>query len=411
MIFPRRIFGRKLAMFFNSNRQRPFSACLPASCLVGSLLFVTACERGKIPAPPSAQALAAQKNRVIAQGQILPASGFIQLVSTPGDIVEAVHVRVGDSVTRGQKLVTLRSESVREKQMQALLARRSGAAREQALAVSKAQQQRDAALMKKERVEAQRASLDRKQQLLGLAQGQVEASNRMLSKLQSLAKDSVTREFVGQLEIDRQRIAVDESQLQYQQQVEAQRQAAEDLEWAARAADAELQVALEVLAAAEDPLALAIIDAEIETLEAQNVASQIVAPNDSVVIAVNVSAGEAAMQMPIIELADLETLVCEVEINEMDAARVQVGDSAAVSSRAFGENPLTGRVSEKFALVGRPQLKPLNPLARVDYRSITANVELDEASVVRARDWLQLQVEVVINVQAAVTQPAAPVGN
>lgn len=375
------------------------------------LIPAAACDRGSIPRPPSAQSTASQKSRVNAQGQILPAGGFIQLVSTPGDIVEAVHVRVGDSVTQGQKLVTLRSESVREKQMQALLARRVGAEREQALAVSKAQQQLNAALLKKERVEAQRASLGRKQELLALAQGQVDASNRVLSKLQSIATDSITREFVGQLEIDRQRIAVNESQLEYQQQVEAQRQASEDLAWAARAADAELAVATEVLAAAEDPNALAIIDAEIETLQVQGLASKIVAPIDAVVIAVNVSPGEASMQMPIVELANLETLVCEVEINEMDAARVQVGESAEVSSRAFGDGPLKGRVSEKFALVGRPQLKPLNPLARVDYRSVTANIELDADSVVRARDWLQLQVEVSIDVQTSTAKPAEPAGN
>ena len=95
----------------------------------------------------------------------------------------------------------------------------------------------------------------------------------------------------------------------------------------------------------------------------------------------------------------------------MDAARVQVGDAATVTSRAFGEASLQGRVSEKFVLVGRPQLKPLNPLARVDYRSVTANVELDAASVARARDWLQLQVEVVIDVQASPTSSATPVGH
>lgn len=398
-------------MSFFSNRPCTTRAYFSACCLGFLLVLTTACDRGKIPGPPSAQAATGQNSRVIAQGQILPAGGFIQLVSTPGDVVETVHVRVGDSVTEGQKLVSLRSEKVREKQMQSLLARRVGAEREQALAVSKAQQQLNAAVLKKERVEAQRASLGRKNELLTLAQGQVDASNQVLSKLQSLATDSITREFVGQLEIDRQRIAVNESQLEYQQQVEAHRQAAEDIEWAARAADAEWNVATEVLAAAEDPNALAIIDAEIETLREQMLASLVVAPRDAVVIAVNVSEGEAAMQMPIIELANLESLVCEVEINEMDAARVQVGDAATVTSRAFGEAPLQGRVSEKFVLVGRPQLKPLNPLARVDYRSVTANVELDAASVARARDWLQLQVEVVIDVQASPTSSATPAGN
>ena len=79
----------------------------------------------------------------------------------------------------------------------------------------------------------------------------------------------------------------------------------------------------------------------------------------------------------------------------MDAALVQAGQSAIIRSKAFPQ-PLAGKVLRKSPLVGRPQLRPLDPLARVDYRAVTALIQLDRESTETARQWLQLQVEVEI---------------
>jgi hypothetical protein len=124
-----------------------------------------------------------------------------------------------------------------------------------------------------------------------------------------------------------------------------------------------------------------------------------VAPRAGVVLAINAAEGESILHQPLIEMADDSELVCEVEVNELDAPRVAVGQTAEIRSRAFA-NPLHGAVAQKYQLVGRPQLRPLDPLARADYRAVTAVIELDQESIARARDWLQLQVDVEIQVTA-----------
>ncbi|HAC89385.1 MAG TPA: hemolysin D, partial [Planctomycetaceae bacterium] len=101
-----------------------------------------------------------------------------------------------------------------------------------------------------------------------------------------------------------------------------------------------------------------------------------------------------AVQTPLVELANIEHLVCEVEVNVEDAGRVQVGQRANIRSRAF-EKPLTGVVTDKNRLVGRPRLRSLDPFAAVDYRTVSAIVALDDP--VQAKEWLQLQVEVEID--------------
>ena len=109
-------------------------------------------------------------------------------------------------------------------------------------------------------------------------------------------------------------------------------------------------------------------------------------------------------------MADLSALVCEIEVNEMDAPEIMAGQAATISSRALGEQSLKGQVAKKFKLVGRPQLRSLNPLARADYRTVTALVDLDAASTEIAQNWVQLQVEVEIQTSTSTPTPIASGG-
>ena len=370
----------------------------PSLCCVGLLLgciLGAGCERSQ-PLPPSTSP--SLSPRVVAQGQILPDGGFIQLAAAPGDLVEEVLVDEGDVVEKDAKLITLRSETVRNQQVSALAVRRENALQEQSRAIQQAKRAVAGAELKLSRVQAQQAALDGQEELLVMAREQIDASKAILQKLLGIAQGQATSEFVGQLEIDQQRIKVRESEMEYKQQEKAQQRARQDLQWAEKAAKQELEAAHELLVAAEESTAVQVVDAEINTLKAQADSTLILAPSTATVLSINASRGEAAMQLPLIELADLESLVCEIEINEMDAARVEEGDKVEIHSRAFGEKPLTGHIREKTRLVGRPKLKPIDPLARVDYRAVTAIAKLDAESVERAADWLQLQVEVDIHV-------------
>jgi len=369
-------------------------------CLAGLALSLAGCAGEPLPPAPitSGQPL---QTTVVAQGQILPQGGIVQLSAPPGDVVLKLLVGVGDQVSQGQVLLELRSQELAAANLRTLHKRREVAAQERQLSIAAAQRQLTAATLKLEQVRAQQQSLDRKHELVQLAQEQVTAAERVLKQLEAIANNASTREFVGQLEIDRQQINVSQNQLNFRQQSEAQRQATEDVSWALRAAEEELTAANEQLEAAYNQPTLEVMDLEIEALQQQSIAARITTPMAGVVLAVNASEGEASLPMPIIELANLDQLVCEVEINELDAAVVEPGQTATITSRALGDKQLRGRVLRKFKLVGRPQLRSPDPLARVDYRTVTALIELDQPSAVIAKDWLQLQVSVTIDITKA----------
>ncbi|MCA9180159.1 MAG: efflux RND transporter periplasmic adaptor subunit [Planctomycetales bacterium] len=367
--------------------------------VLSAILSSGGCDRspsGSTPLAASVPPQAATPQRIIAQGQILPEGGIIKLSATPGDIVSQLGVAVGDQVQAGQTLLTMQSRQVADAKLKTLHKRREDAARQREQAIAAAQQQLSATELKLEQLKAKQAAAQRTAKLLDLAKQLVDASKNVFQKLLDISANPATQGFVGELEIDRQRIQVAQAELDYARQAETQKQTSEELEWSLQAVELERQASSEQLAAADSSQALEILDLEIAAAVEQSATTRLLAPIDGVILAVNVNKGESSLPGPQIEMADLSALVCEIEINEMDAPTVVPGQAATITSRALGEQVLKGQVVQKFKLVGRPQLRSLNPLARADYRTVTAIVKLDAPSTEIAKDWLQLQVVVEI---------------
>ncbi|MEZ6149348.1 MAG: efflux RND transporter periplasmic adaptor subunit [Pirellulaceae bacterium] len=367
--------------------------------VLSAVLSSGGCDRppsGSTPRTASAPPKVVTQQRIIAQGQILPAGGIVKLSATPGDIVSHVGVAVGDQVQAGQTLLTMQSRQVADAKLKTLHKRREDAARQREQAIAAAQQRLSATELKLEQLKARQAAAQRTDKLLDLAKQLVDASKNVFQKLLDISANPATQGFVGELEIDRQRIQVAQAELDYARQAETQKQTSEELAWSLQAVELELQASSEQLAAAEGSQALEILDLEIAAAVEQSATTRLLAPIDGVILAVNVNTGESSLPGPQIEMADLSALVCEIEINEMDAPTVVPEQAATITSRALGEQVLKGQVVQKFKLVGRPQLRSLNPLARADYRTVTAIVNLDAPSTEIAKDWLQLQVVVEI---------------
>lgn len=354
------------------------------------------------PANVAASASLPSGPSVVAQGQILPAKGLIQLFAQPGDPVLQLHVKVGAEVTAGQPLATMRSSELNLAQQQTLREQRSEALSSQQAAVDLASQRVAAAELRVAQLASQAASLERRDNLLELAEQQVAAAHTVLQRLEKIASNPQTSEFVGLLDIERQRIEVREAELLYQEQTLTREQAADELGWAQRLARSEVQAAQSQLAVLQRSSAPRVLDLQLAAIQVQGLASTLTAPSAGTILAIYASEGESSLQQPILEMADLSKLVCEVEINAFDAARVQANQRATIRSRALNK-PLTGHVTQTYPLVGRPQLRALDPLAPADYHTVTATIELDPGSLDDARNWLRLQVEVTIETDAGET--------
>ena len=335
--------------------------------------------------------------KIIAQGQILPTGGLIRLAATPGDIIDQIHVAVGDSVAANQILMTMRSLKLHNARMEALQSRLEDVRLQHTSAIEQARLRVNATEVKLDQFTAQTKALDRQESILKLAANQITASERVLERLKSIANDPLTSEFVGTLQIEQQQIAIGEAQLKYRQQAESFQQSKETSEFGNTAAEQESRAAELALQAAQDSLAVATIETELKALEIQQQSALIVAPQAAVVVAINTRVGEAAAQFPLIELADVTKTICEAEVAETDAALIAPGQTVRITSPALPQ-VLRGEVLRRGQLVGRPQLAVADPLAKADYRSVIVAIEIDSEDIPIASKWLQLQVSVEIEI-------------
>lgn len=364
--------------------------------------FGIGCRRDT-PAPSQPQQTlekqAVRPARIVAQGQLLPAGGLIRLNGTPGDTVEEILVSIGDTVEPGQPLIRMRSADYRESQLETLKQQLAEAELQHRAAIDRAQIELSAARMQLEQAKEQVLATKRRQESLPLLKQQWQDAQAALQRAEALAQDPLTRALVSRLDVDKQRASVTAAQLQYEQQREALRQAQESAEWAEKLATEKVSGAEKSLELAQRVDPTNVIRAQIKGAEQQLAASRIVSPIQGTVVSIDAHIGESVSQLPLMQVADLSRMVCQVEIYQTDAPLVRVGQLAEMSSDAFS-NPLRGRVVRIDRLIGSPQLRSTDPLAKVDYRTLPVVIEVAAEDVPTAARWLQLQVEVKISLDA-----------
>lgn len=363
------------------------------------VLLVAACSSCKPtaspPNPKSANKQAIRPTRIIAQGQIQPASGLIRLNGTPGDAVQSINVTLGQPIKAGDVLILLRSYAARQSQVETLKQQLEDAQLQQAAAIERAAIELSAARMQLKQADQQATSINNRRPSIELLKQQWQDARSALSRIEAISQDPLTKAMISRLEIDKQRATVTAAQLQYQSQQES-------LDQADLSASSGKELAQEKVRAAEKSLDLAkkvdpasVIRAQIAAAEQQLALSQLVSPIDGTVVSLEARVGESIAQFPLVQVADLTRMVCQVEIYQTDAPLVKVGQAAKLNSDAF-KTPLNGKVSRIDRLVGYPQLRATDPLAKTDYRTLPVQVEIDPQDAAVAAHWVQLQVEVTI---------------
>jgi len=80
---------------------------------------------------------------------------------------------------------------------------------------------------------------------------------------------------------------------------------------------------------------------------------------------------------PIISLGDLGTLRVRVDVDEVDVARLFVGQPAWVTAEAYGTKKFTGKVVRIGQALGRKNVRTDEPTERIDTKILETLVELD----------------------------------
>lgn len=136
--------------------------------------------------------------------------------------------------------------------------------------------------------------------------------------------------------------------------------------------------------------------------------TEVRAPIDGTVTAVPIKIGETAVASAtgiagssLMTIADVGSIMAEVNVDEADVARVAVGQQAKVFPAAFPDQPLSGRV-ESVAMAPKNAL----PGAQSQGRSYVVKLRLDDPKLA-LRSGMTCRVEIVVGNSAP--RPAVPI--
>lgn len=133
--------------------------------------------------------------------------------------------------------------------------------------------------------------------------------------------------------------------------------------------------------------------AEVQRLEALVEKTVITAPIDGVVISRAVHAGETiANGDAIVTIADLKRTRVEAEIDEFDAARVQLGGKAIVKAEGY-DGQWKGTIEEIPDTVVNRRIKPADPSKPIDARVLLVKIAFDEPAPMKLGQRVEVRIE------------------
>jgi HlyD family secretion protein len=377
----------------------------------GEAVFSTASRDTAANTPTSGRSATAQGSRdagrperesVHALGTIEPADGIVSIASPlAGFKIAAIHVREGQLVSAGDLLIELEAthpqaeldlvrtqldEAEQRRQSELRLAEQRLRAAD--LAFQQASQGGQLEL------EAQRA------RVTAVAARQRQAE-RDLERLEELRR--VRESLASEQQLEQQRVLAESAAAELMAAELSLRGLEQSLDFQRRTAEAELEGARISHELARQDIGLEALRQRIELARLQLRKTEIHAPVDGTVLTLAVRAGELVAQQPLLQLADLTSLVCLAEIYAADVPLLRKSQPAEVRFRGWSGHPIPGRLDRVGSAVAASRLRPLDPRRPVDHHVAQGVVKLDvsglddlpssnESPAMSA--WVGLQVEV-----------------
>lgn len=337
-----------------------------------------------------------KSSQVLAQGRIQPAKGLVRVGALPGDRVEQILVKAGQTVRKRQPLIVLQSQKLRSLELETAALKLAEARSMRSVKQQEADLAIDAAVLKLQSASQMFAQANSQLEFAKKSGQQLDSLGRQISVLQKLRESPLTRAAIGTMELESKRNELMKIASVSEQTLLAAQQAVEISKLQVVQSEKSLAASRESQKFVDQSTPIASLEKQIEILELQVEQSNVVSPLDGIVVSVNVEEGERTAQLPLFELANLSEMVCVAEVHESDVASIAIDDRVEIRSSALGRT-LKGRVQRIDRVVGAAQMRSPNPMARSDFRSIPVWIEIDSDDIEEAAQRLQLQVDVSIN--------------
>ncbi len=356
--------------------------------------------------------------KVHALGKLLPEGGVIAVSALPGERL----VRYDPDVEEGALapidglLGEFESRSLRLDQLNALRQRKKLAQSKQAIDLQLAEAQAAQAAAAASQANGKVEEVAAQEQRLAFLDESAEMAEEDFRRLEDLAASDP--DLVTPYQLRRRSLQARQARSEAETSRKVWRAgmaAAEASVQAARASQVAAQVAL---AQARRNDAIVALDGEIAMAEQAALRSLLWAPTGQgavadpnavalspgtpagklTVLKKRLQPGELVGQFPVVQLGDLNSMVCVAEVHEADVKELSEGRRATLRSPAFSgaykEGGIPGEVVAISKVVGNAGLIPLDPLAPLDRSVVEVRIKIDPEAIEEARKLVGLEVDV-----------------
>ena len=356
----------------------------------------------------------ADQEKIHILGWLEPAGGFVDINGIPGDRLETLLVSEDTPVTKGQPLAYLESRTLKQLQLDTLKTQVQEAVARREAEIQLAELRILTAKLGVEKVtlqESEAESLQEKIKLLednlAMAEKDYDRMHELRSRPQAAA---VLDQVVSEQEIDRQRLVVHRAKAELSAAKAGSKRLQATQSLAAKAAEADLKVAMASKDEAAAAVPLKSLQQKEEMARVELSMTEIKSPCDGRVMKVFMRAGETVSQKPILRMANLDRMVALAEVYEVDIKRVHVAQTATIHSQAFyapkDKDGLRGKVVQISRIVNTPELKSLNPFAKADRHVISIRIEIAKDDCPVAAQFVDMQVDVELHGADAASYPS-----
>ena len=348
------------------------------------------------PAINQPQQTDAKIQRVVAQGKLVPDGGIYNVFMPPGQLIEQLLVRENDSVVKDEtRLAVLRGADALQLQQQLAESQTEDARKEMDQKILAAEVQQKAA---ESSVATADLRLDQARQSVDFSasEKQLKSASEKIDRLKQLWSDPATQRYVAVGAIAEQELAVDQNRSKLDAARRQQRSAIQAAELAREVAQKNLEASIEqvdALKSIRDDGTTLRLTRQISSVRVEG--AEIVSPIDGTVLKVFVKNGETAVNTPLMQIGDLNSMQCQAEVVDRLVGDVKVGQSATLNSPALPRE-IRATVISIGRFVGSSTLAPPNPLALVDRKTVDVRLAIDERDTEIASQLVNLEVSVAI---------------
>ena len=140
----------------------------------------------------------------------------------------------------------------------------------------------------------------------------------------------------------------------------------------------EQKAAQESLQLAERTTAIDVLDEQVKLAEQKLKQTKVAAPSTGTVISVATHAGELVSNQPLLQIADLQSLQCQAEIDVADLPLLTGKREAFVSCRAFQGRRVKATIERVRSVAAAATLHPVDPRKAVDRTVATVVLKLQD---------------------------------